>query len=164
LNETIFLTGGTGFLGTELASQLCGSDCGKVYVLVRAENEAAAMHRLKSAWFPMRGLYERIGVQFFPVCGDFTKDSLGLTEADADMLRESVTLVIHSGAEIGFQKSRRELDTVNRLGTRNMLSFAAGLQKLRLFVHISTAYVAGQRTVLISVTDPLGTAFSGYSE
>ncbi|MBQ8933321.1 MAG: AMP-binding protein [Lachnospiraceae bacterium] len=164
MNDTIFLTGGTGFLGTELAAQLCRSPQTKVYILVRAETKALALHRLKSAWYPVPELYERIGTQFFPVCGDFTKAGLALGAEDAEQLRDKVTLLIHSGAEIGFQKSRRELDSVNTEGTANLLIFAAGIRQLRRFVHISTAYVAGQNQGLIREDAPAGTAFSSLYE
>ena len=47
--ETVFLSGATGLPGTETAKQLLlYPDC-RVYVLVRGENEAHTLSRLKSA-------------------------------------------------------------------------------------------------------------------
>ena len=47
----VFVTGATGFLGTEVVSSLLRSTDEIIYVLVRAEDEEAATHRLKSFWY-----------------------------------------------------------------------------------------------------------------
>lgn len=49
MNQAIFLTGGTGFLGTEIAERLVCTTDQKIYVLVRAKSPEAAVHRLKAA-------------------------------------------------------------------------------------------------------------------
>ena len=46
LKDTIFVSGATGFLGTEVVSRLLAETEADIYVLVRAENEEAAAHRL----------------------------------------------------------------------------------------------------------------------
>ncbi|MBO5994151.1 MAG: SDR family oxidoreductase, partial [Firmicutes bacterium] len=104
MREIVLLTGGTGFLGTELASRLAKMPDVMTCVLVRASDNEEALHRLKGAWFHDKELYESIGKNMLPVPGDFTKPGLGLSEEDRRILRSSVTLVIHSGAEIGFNK------------------------------------------------------------
>lgn len=97
--DTILLTGGTGFLGTELASRLSGNPENKIYVLVRAADEQGAVHRLKGAWYFDRELYARIGENCIPVPGDFTKEGIGLSGENRKRLLEQVTLIIHAGAE-----------------------------------------------------------------
>ena len=162
--DTILLTGGTGFLGTELASRLSGNPENKIYVLVRAADEQGAVHRLKGAWYFDRELYARIGEKCIPVPGDFTKEGIGLSGENRKRLLEQVTLIIHAGAEVGFQKSREELFSTNREGTRNMLTLAGQMKKLRRFVHISTAYVAGTAKGVVREESPAGTSYSGYYE
>ena len=49
MKEGILLTGGTGFLGTELAARLTKSKETLVYVLVRAADEEKAAQRLRAA-------------------------------------------------------------------------------------------------------------------
>ena len=160
MTDTILLTGGTGFLGTLLTARLCQNPEVKTYVLVRAADEDTAIHRLKAAWQHEKKLYEAIGDTVIPVCGDFTKENLGLGGEDLAMLRERVSLILHAGAEIGFQKSERELNETNLTGTEHMIAFARGVKGLRRFVFISTAYVAGQKSGLV-LEDTLDTeAFS----
>ncbi len=80
MKEAVFITGGTGFLGTEIAEKLIQTTDKNIYVLVRAENEEAAIHRLKAAWYHAKELYSSIGKRVFPVTGDFTVKGLGLEE------------------------------------------------------------------------------------
>lgn len=164
MSDTILLTGGTGFLGTELTARLIRlTDC-IVYVLVRAADEPEAYHRLRAAWHHEKDLYHKIGTQVLPLPGDFSEENLKLDHTQYHMLQDTVTLVIHAGAEIGFQKNRQELESANITGTEQMLSFAAGIKKLRRFVHISTAYVAGQRSGLVLEDELAGTSFSSLYE
>ena len=69
---------------------------------MRAKDEEAACHRLREAWQHDRALYNAVGSRILPVTGDFTMSDLGLTPAAAKELQDSLTLVIHAGAEIGF--------------------------------------------------------------
>lgn len=164
MKETIFLTGGTGFLGSEIASRLVRQTDSDIYVLVRAENEEAAKARLHTAWQHDRKLAEFIGSRIFPVTGDITKAGLGIDPFRTEMLRRRVTLLFHCGANIGFQTDESELRRVNLEGTRNTLEFASSLERLERFVHISTAYVAGQRKGLILEDDLPGSSFSSLYE
>ncbi|MBQ6527742.1 MAG: SDR family oxidoreductase, partial [Clostridia bacterium] len=161
---SILLTGGTGFLGTELAARLIQHADAEIRVLVRAADAEAALHRLKAAWQHDRDLYASIGRQILPVCGDFTKQDLGLKPDDCDWFVQHITHVVHAGAEIGFQKGRSEIELANVDGTGNVLAFAAKLQGLKRFVHLSTAYVAGQRSGLIPEDGSVGTSFSSLYE
>ena len=164
MTETILMTGATGFLGTELAARLIRISHDRIYVLVRAADEAEAYHRIRDAWCHDKELYKAIGTRVVPVPGDFTRPNLGLEDKMRQNLQDTVTLVLHAGAEIGFQKSKQELISANYRGTKNMLSFAAHMQNLRRFVYISTAYVAGRKSGTVMEEDSVGTAFSTLYE
>lgn len=164
MGEAVFITGATGFLGTEITEKLALTTDRTIYVLVRAKNREAAVHRLKAAWFHKKGLYNKIGGQVLPVTGDFTLPGLGLKEKTRIPLENEVQMIFHSGAEIGFQKNWEELDSVNREGTENVMEFAKSLKNLERFVHISTAYVAGQQKGRIMEAAPEGLHFSSYYE
>lgn len=96
--DTILLTGGTGFLGTELAARLTEFPETKLYLLVRAADEEGALHRLKGAWYHDKNLYAAIGKQCTPIPGDFTKEDLGLSTEKQRLQLDQVTIVIHAGA------------------------------------------------------------------
>jgi thioester reductase-like protein len=49
----------------------------------------------------------------FFVTGDLTEPDLDIEPQMAQNLRECVTKVFHSGAEIGFQKDEKELLSIN---------------------------------------------------
>ena len=164
MTGSVFITGATGFLGTEVCAELIHTGAHQIYALVRAENEEMALHRLRGAWYHDKTLYQAIGTLVIPVTGDFTEPGLGLSGEAVRTLRESVSLVIHAGAEIGFRKGEAELISVNREGTRNMLAFAGTLPDLARFVHISTAYVAGRRKGIILEDEPVGKVFSSLYE
>ncbi|MBQ6207779.1 MAG: SDR family oxidoreductase, partial [Oscillospiraceae bacterium] len=164
MTESILLTGGTGFLGTELAARLIRIPGVKIYALIRSKDEAEAYCRAQYAWFRDKELYRALGNAVIPVSGDFTKPGLGLGAETREILRETVTLVLHAGAEIGFQKSAEALFQANVTGTERMISFAAGIKNLRRFVYVSTAYVAGQKSGLVTEDEPPGAIFSSQYE
>lgn len=163
----VFLTGATGFLGTEVVSSLLRRTGETIYVLVRGENEEAAAHRLKMFWYEKKELYGRIGSRILPLAGDFTRPDLGLPPSIREMLRGRISMIFHLGAETGIQKSRSELMAANRTGTRNVLRFAKKVDdggSLRRFVLASTAYTAGLRSGLILESDPAAEQFATYYE
>lgn len=164
VSNTYLLTGGTGFLGTCLASELIQKDNDKVYVLVRSATEEEATHRLRQMWQHDSRLVSAIGSRVIPVSGDYTKKNLGLSTENRKILPGSVTHIIHAGAQIGFQQDRKELMENNVSGTRHMIAFAKHCNTLERFVHVSTAYVAGTQDGRIMEEPTKATSFSGFYE
>ena len=165
MSDTIFLTGATGFLGSELALRLLQCpDVEKIYALVRASDREEAVHRLKAAWYHEKELYKAVGDRVLPVIGDFTTPGLGLDEKICRKMQDTVSLVIHAGAQVSFTSGKEEHEDTNILGTKNMIDFAGSLEHLRRFVHISTAFVAGVKSGIVMEEEPVGTAFSNYYE
>ncbi len=159
VEQTIFITGATGLLGTETVTQLLPITSSKIYVLVRATSVDDATFRLKSLWWEDKRLVESIGRRVIPVMGDLTQSDLGLSTDDYSMLVQTVTHVVHSAAETGVQKSKHELEQINVEGTRHVVQFAQQMKNLERFVHVSTAYVAGTRRGLIKEEDDLTDQF-----
>lgn len=161
--NVVFLTGATGFLGTEIAAELLRSTDARIYALVRADDPAAASLRLKAAWWEIPELVHAIGDRIKPVCGDITQPGLGLNITDSSLLAD-VSHVVHAAAETGIQHSRAHLWQLNVTGTQHVLAFASVLPHLSRFVHISTAYVAGQRKGVIREDEPLPQRFGSLYE
>lgn len=157
-DKKILLTGGTGFLGTALVEKILRSlpDLGRLYLLVRPSREKGAAVRfekdvLGSAAF--RGLREKLGEGFAEYAadkvrvleGDVHTASLGLGEEDLAELSREVDVVIHSAASVVFDAPLDAAVDSNVRGTLGLLKLARGWEKRPLFMHISTAYVAGNR-------------------
>ena len=80
MTDAILLSGGTGFLGTEIAVRLAEQTARTVYVTVRAADYEAALHRLKAVWYPFDRLYREAGTRFIPVPADLTQKNLGIDD------------------------------------------------------------------------------------
>jgi fatty acyl-CoA reductase len=156
--RSILLTGGTGFLGTALVEKILRSlpELGRLYLLIRASRDRSAAARfekdvLGSAAF--RKLREERGEDFSgyvagKVCvleGDVHAPSLGLEEEDLAELSREVDVVIHSAASVVFDAPLDAAVESNVHGTLGLLRLARGWERRPLFLHVSTAYVAGMR-------------------
>jgi HAD superfamily hydrolase (TIGR01490 family) len=155
-DKTILLTGGTGFLGTALVEKMLRSipDLGRLYLVVRPSKDKSAEDRfhkdvLGSAAF--RRLREELGDGFEGrvaekvrvLEGDVHAPSLGLGEKDLAELAENVDVVVHSAASVVFDAPLDAAVDSNVRGTVGLLKLAREWSKRPLFMHISTAYVAG---------------------
>lgn len=162
-----FITGGTGFVGTEVAAALLKTSDETIYTLVRAADEEMAAHRLKTVWYDMPELYSEIGGRIKPLAGDFLQKNLALSEEQIQGLKGKISRIFHIGAETGIQKSREELMAVNRDGTSNVLDFARAVDQdgsLERILFVSTAYTAGRRSGRIMENDPLPDDYATYYE
>jgi alcohol-forming fatty acyl-CoA reductase len=156
--RSILLTGGTGFLGTALVEKILRSlpELGRLYLLIRASRDKSAASRfekdvLGSAAF--RRLREERGEDFADYVaskvrvleGDVHAPSLGLGEKDLAELSREVDVVIHSAASVIFDAPLDAAVESNVRGTLGLLRLARGWERRPLFLHVSTAYVAGMR-------------------
>jgi alcohol-forming fatty acyl-CoA reductase len=157
-DKKILLTGGTGFLGTALVEKILRSlpDLGRLYLIVRPSRGKSAAERfekdvLGAAAF--RGLREKLGEDFENrvsekvrvLEGDVHAPSLGLGEDELSELSREVDVVIHSAASVVFDAPLDAAVDSNVRGTMGLLKLARDWEKRPLFMHISTAYVAGTR-------------------
>lgn len=120
MKRKIFLTGATGFLGSNLARKLCQQGY-QVKALIRPKSSHPFLENLN---------YEKI-------IGDL--NNLNLLKKEI----KDCHFVIHSAASISFQ--RRDYEKcyrVNVLGTRHILE-AALYNKVRKFIHISAGAAFG---------------------
>ncbi len=162
--RTVFLTGATGVLGTEVVQQLLSTTECTIRVLVRAASTADAIHRLQALWWEDPILSAAIGHRVLPVVGDITQEGLAMNETQYESVITETTHLIHSAAETGIQKSKDELWRMNVEGTRYVVQLAEKMPQLQRFTHISTAYVAGTHRGLILADEPLPQHFSSLYE
>jgi thioester reductase-like protein len=168
MSETVLLTGATGFLGMEVLARLIEREDADVVCLVRAPSAEAATARIAGV---LERLYEQLpaaAARVSAVAGDVSSDDLGLEgKVRADLL-ERVTSVVHCAAAISFDLALEETRRVNTLGAVRMIEFAhqiAARGRLRRYVHVSTAYVAGRHEGIFREQDlDLGQGFRNTYE
>jgi len=148
----VFLTGGTGFLGRELARRLLEQG-ETVFALVRARDEVEGFERLRAAVAaPDWEVPADLDARLVACPGALDRPRLGLAERDRARILEACDSVLHCGANVRFDLALAESRATNLEGTRAVLALAAERARrggLRRLDHVSTAFVAGGRTDVV---------------
>jgi long-chain acyl-CoA synthetase len=165
--RNIFFIGGTGFLGKVTLSMLLYHfpNVGRVYVTVRARSQAESEARFWNSVItapPFDPLRERYGdalegfikdkVQV--VGGDIGENNLGFTEEEAQAIADDIDVIINSAGNVTFNPTLESALRTNVVGTQNVIAFAKRMKRPAL-VHVSTCFVAGNRTGTIWESDPV---------
>ena len=160
-----FLTGTTGFIGSEILRRLLQNESGRrIYALVRARDEGEAARRGRQVLFKL--FMDDVAAtdegkrRVRWITGDLASPGLGLTRADRAEIAAECDEVIHAAASTNWDLSFEEAEAVNVAGVLGIAELAtdlAGGGRLSRLVHISTAYVAGRRDGPVAPTDLPGT-------
>lgn len=168
MNETVFITGATGFLGAQLTKDLLEHTTDDIIVLVRTSNQSTAESRLYRCWWDWPELTKAIGSRVRVVGGDITKPLLGLDEPTYRQMIQSISQIMHSAAEWRLEQQLEKHRRINVDGTKNLLTLAGLVHNdhgLKRFVYVSTAYVAGRRQGNILEADSTAAyGFNNYYE
>jgi thioester reductase-like protein len=145
----IFLTGGTGFLGSYALARLVESTDEPIALLVRARSAADAEERLwansQLHWSPAEFWRHRARLRF--VHGDLHADRLGLDPQQFAALAGEVTSICHIAASLNRKSEKACLNT-NLRGTLSVALLGRAIAdrgRLRRFTHVSTVAVCGHR-------------------
>lgn len=159
--KRIFLTGGTGFVGTAFAERVLHNlPDTELVILIRPGRRATADDRMRreilnnncfdslKEELGKEGFQKHIASRISAVAGDVSKDGLGLDE-DGLLILGSCDVAVHSAATVSFDAPLDSAIEVNLLGPsrvaetyRKALETAGRKGKM---VSVSTAYVAGSR-------------------
>ncbi|VFQ71446.1 unnamed protein product [Cuscuta campestris] len=155
--KSILITGATGFLAKVLVEKILRTqpDIKKLFLLIRASDSESARKRFHTEVLDcelFRVLRDKYGGKFnalaeekvFPVAGDISFKDLGIE--NADQILEEVDFIINSAATTVFDERYDVAMSINTLGAINVLNFAKKCLKLNMIVHVSTAYVCGDRS------------------
>lgn len=149
----IFLTGATGFLGTQILHQLVKDNNNEIIALVRAKSKDEAIKRASRIWWDWPELRNLIGTRITLLNGDILHPQLGLNDDEYIKLVQTVSHVIHTAADLKLDAPVDELRKTNVTGTANILRLAGAINSdhgLSRLSHVSTAYVAGGKEGIIS--------------
>ncbi len=158
----ILFAGSTGFVGKVTLSMLLtryGEVLDKVYVLVRKGSAPSAERRFydkvatSEPFQPLRDAYGEEGaLEFFRrkceiLDGDITDPLMGLTPEQADALTGKVHAILNCAGLVSFNPSLEVGLNVNTHGVMHTVDLA--LKWAVPLVHMSTAFVAGNRDGLV---------------
>ncbi|MGQ0507254.1 MAG: SDR family oxidoreductase, partial [Myxococcaceae bacterium] len=161
--KRVLFAGATGFVGKVSLSMLLhhyGDALGKLYVLVRKGSAASAEARFfdkVATSEPFQPLRDRTGGEAESIAdlrkkvavldGDITDPWMGLTPEQVDTLKGKVDIVINCAGLVSFTPSLEVGLNVNTLGVKNTVALCLALNVP--LVHMSTAFVAGNRNGLV---------------
>ncbi|WP_216829652.1 SDR family oxidoreductase [Alkalihalobacterium elongatum] len=150
----IFLTGGTGFLGTQLILQLLESKH-KVFVLARSKKKSQTL--IDKIPTNLRSELEIIE-------GDLSNSVLSISNEDQIYLTNKIDVFYHIAALLSFDINKKdELNEINYIGTRNTLQFAKNIG-VNAYYYVSTAYTLGKKEQAMETLHDLNGEFNNAYE
>ncbi|KAF7502161.1 hypothetical protein GJ744_006875 [Endocarpon pusillum] len=167
--STVFLTGCTGFLGTQILRQLLLEPSIKhIIAHVRAENVIHGFERVilaakKARWW-QDSYTERLEVWL----GDLTNPRLGLSEEQWDRLHgrgaSPIDTVIHNGAMVNWIEDYNTLKPVNVGSTLELLRVSLGSTSISRFIYVSGGEQANAQERSDRQRAEDAVTFNGYAQ
>ncbi|XP_015691412.2 fatty acyl-CoA reductase 1-like [Oryza brachyantha] len=161
--RTLLITGSTGFLAKMLVEKILRvqPNVRKLYLLVRAPDAAAAEQRVlnevveKSLFDVLReehgaaGFHSFIKNKICPLAGDVVHENFGLGSSEIQQLKQEVEIIVNAAATTNFMERYDVALETNTLGVVHLCQFANRCDNLKMLLHVSTAYVAGEQAGLL---------------
>ena len=161
----ILLLGTTGFLAKVMLSMLLERfGPARIYCMIRGTRSKSPRDRLFDEVLSsemMTPLRERFGSTFEavineqvePLGGDLSKPNMGLDDATVDSLKGKIDVIINSAGLVNFNPQLEQAIVANSIGALTVAELARNIgAKL---VHVSTCYVAGERSGRIREDAPI---------
>nr|ACJ83307.1 unknown [Medicago truncatula] len=178
-DKNVLVLGAAGFLAKIFVEKILRvqPNVKKLYLLLRATDAESATRRmhneiLRKDLFKL--LKENHGAKFNSfisekvtmVPGDISQENFNLK--DSNLLQElynKTDVIVNLAATTNFDERYDVALGLNTFGAKHVLNFAKNCINLRVLVHVSTAYVCGERGGLI-VEDPyqLGVSLNGVQD
>ncbi|WJX63653.1 alcohol-forming fatty acyl-CoA reductase [Trifolium repens] len=177
--KSILVVGTTGFLAKVFVEKILRiqPEIQKLYLLVRASNNDLAAQRLQNEVFQtdlFALLRDKWSLEFdsfisekvMAIAGDIAVENLGLKDENLkNTMFQEIDLIVNSAAST-YLNERFDISMgVNTMGALNVLNFAKKCCKIKLVVHISTAYVFGdEEEILQEKSFEMGQTLKGTSK
>ena len=160
--KILLITGGTAFLGQPMVAKILTAlpDVQKIYLLIRSRTDSAGKHtsaqeRLESelltsdVFASLRRLH---GDNFdawakqklTAVEGELVHERLGFSDSKYQQLQDEVDVFINIAGLVQFDPPFDDSLWGNALAAKHVVNFAKGC-KNAVFLHVSTAYVCGDK-------------------
>ncbi|KMZ61425.1 Fatty acyl-CoA reductase [Zostera marina] len=165
-NKCILITGSTGFLGKIFVEKILRvqPDVKRIYLVIRAPDSSGAARRFhtevrdKELFCVLRKIHGK-GFEAFmedkvlAVAGNIMENNLGIKDMNLlDTMVANVNIVVNAAATTNFIERYDVALGTNVLGPKYSMKFAKKCSNLELFMHVSTAYVAGSKEGMLLET------------
>ncbi|KYB26274.1 Putative fatty acyl-CoA reductase CG5065-like Protein [Tribolium castaneum] len=146
-NQTIFLTGGSGFVGKVFLAKLLTvcPEVNTIYLLVRPKRNKTPSERLRdifsfSCFEPLKSKWPNFQEKIKLIIGDCEKIGLDIAAQDREILRREVTIFLHAAANVKFDQSLKLATYANVRAMREVLALVKEMTRLKAFTYVSTVY------------------------
>ncbi|CAH1173791.1 unnamed protein product [Phaedon cochleariae] len=153
--KSIFITGGSGFIGKVLIEKLLRScpEIKNIYVLMRPKKNKSMQERVKAMFdVPLfeklksenvKAIDKVLGIQ-----GDVSELNLGLSEKDVNTLINTVSIIFHNAASVRFDDFLKSAILTNTRSTRDIITLAKRMKSIDAFIYVSTVYCQADQDVI----------------
>lgn len=177
-NKTILVTGATGFLAKIFVEKILRvqPNVKKLYLLLRAVDAKSATVRFHNEIIGkdlFRVLKEKNGTHLNAlisekitlVPGDISREDLGVKDSNLSKeMWNELDVVINLAATTNFDERYDVALGLNTFGAKHVLNFSKKCAKLNVLIHVSTAYVWGEKSgMLYESSFKMGDALNGAS-
>ncbi|XP_053986401.1 putative fatty acyl-CoA reductase CG5065 [Hylaeus volcanicus] len=159
--RSIFITGGTGFLGKVLIEKLLRSCPGvrEIFLLIRPKNGMSIDDRLKKMlelplFDKLREEQPSSFEKLIPVQGDTAVEGLGLGTMERQVIIDRVSVIFHVAANVRFDENLQKDIFSNTRSTRDVCIMAGSMKKLVALMHVSSAYAHADKPVVDEIVYP----------
>ena len=167
---TVYLTGGTGFLGSHFIRNHLSSEEYDVQCFVRGSSEGACIRRLKQTLlaantsYPGKAALNLDGVTAIP--SDITLPRLGLSDEwlDAARRQSAGATFFHFASSLSFEEKNKELIYDHNINGLKHAVEVASLLRCEAFFYISTAFTVGVYEGHVAEQLHTPAAFNNYYE
>ena len=157
-NQTVTLTGVTGYLGQLFLAKLLYvvPNVKQVYVIIRSKSNQTSHQRFMElikkslAYELIKKKYKSdwinwINNKVIVMNGDIGYDNYNLSNDDYQLLINNTNIFIHSAADVSFTTKFSQIVKSNLIGTVHSINLAKQCSSLTCFCYISTAYVSSHK-------------------
>ncbi|KAF5303709.1 hypothetical protein FQR65_LT00853 [Abscondita terminalis] len=146
-NKCVFMTGGTGLVGSLLIEKFFRScpEVGNIYVLIREKKNVSHQERIEEIC--SQPIFDNIKKhnptilrKLVAINGDLEKPNLGMNVEDWDHLIKEVNCILHVGAAVKFSSPLSLAFKSNVVGTMEITRLAKQAKNLEAFVYVSSTY------------------------
>ncbi|CAD6220032.1 unnamed protein product [Miscanthus lutarioriparius] len=161
-NKGILITGATGFLGKILVEKILRvqPDVKRIYLPVRAPDAESAKKRVETEVIGKelfgllrethgKGFQSFIEEKVVPLAGDIIHENLGVEGPQLSQMTQELNVIVNGAATTNFYERYDVALDVNVMGVKHICQLAKQCPNLEVVLHVSTAYVVGEKQGVI---------------